>query len=216
MEINEEFENAFVIPISQKAKEILSEIKIVESIKNEILAEVKLLDAAKKASNIKITCPVLGAGKHNTSDYAKRELVKNTIISEGHNAFFLEEITSEETQNFVMNAGFSKTVAKVIAGNEERKNDAILEYCDVIFAVATSEGVFMEIGKCCKTNIEKKLKVLVPNDILRKLSQVSNTLGELDIMYNCVYPYNDDNNLKQIILDIIVIEIIKRLRINNQ
>ncbi len=178
------FENATIRAKSERAKEILTEIELV--------------DLAIEKSKIKLTCPVLGAGKHNKEDYEKRKFVMNTIKNLGHNSFFPEEITTEDAKIFLResNTNLKEMLIESLVGNEERKNDAILKCSKIIFAVATNEGVLIEIGKCCTNSNIEKLRVFVPENKHNELSQASMTLDEIGRLYGNVYTFSDDNDLK--------------------
>lgn len=199
--MNEIFENAPITPKSSKAE--------------KILIEIKLVNLAVKQSKIKLTFPVLGAGKHNIEDYKKRELVKKTIEDFGHNAFFPEEITVEETKTFLRSQGLKNEIAiEALVGNEERKNDSIINCCELVFVLVAGEGSLVEIGKCCKTGNEEKLRILVPEDKYDESSQVMQTLNELKINHNNVYTFKNDNDLKGLIKEIMTLELTRRFRNN--
>lgn len=197
---SQEYENAPVTPLSFEAKKILSEINIVEE--------------AKKVESIKITCPILGAGEHHEDGYKVRKAVKERITTLGHSPFFPENITAKDTEKFLIEQGISGTVAKVFAGTDERKNDAILKASSIIFAVATDQGVLLEIAKCCNTVNEDKLRVLLPLDKYHELSQVSQTMQELEKIWENVYTFKDNKELEKCVDEIMDKELCRHVRKN--
>jgi len=89
----------------------------------------------------------------------------------------------------------SQDEANLLTETIERKNDILIDHSNFIWALAASDGVAIEIGKCARTKNELKLRVFIPKDKYHPDCQIMQTLNEINGVHKNVFTYSNTAQL---------------------